>query len=272
MRVSVITPTRHRQHFLPGLVEAFRAQDHEDKELVILDDSPIPSTLMAEIAADDPRISYRFSPQRLSIGTKRNQLIEACTGEHIVQFDDDDYYAPHYLRYMSDQLGRVDFYKLDGWYLLRPDSLFFGYWDTATALPAHYVVGPGEPPRLTAEAFLQEPSFLDNAWGFGFSYAFRRDAAVEIRFDDRDWGEDYEFFVRLRDAGFSVDSGPDTSGLVLHIIHGDNTSRTFPQYRLPMHHLGPTFGTGLGEAFRGLRHLLSESYREPITQHESFGP
>jgi glycosyltransferase involved in cell wall biosynthesis len=253
------------------LVESFRAQNHDDNELIILDDSPTPSTVMATIAGEDSRITYRFSPEPLSIGTKRNVLVDLCTGDHIVQFDDDDYYAPHYLTYMSGQLERVDFFTLTGWYLLNLASSFFGYWDTATAGPVHYAVSPGQPARLIDEPFLYEPSFLDNAWGYGFSYAFTKEAAVRTRFADRDWGEDYDFFLRLRDAGFSVDGEPDTSGLVLHIIHGDNTSRTFPQYRLPMHHLGPTFGKGLGKAFPGLRHLLSTSYNQPIAQHETFG-
>lgn len=271
MRVSVITPTRNRQHYLPGLAESFRAQNHDDKELIILDDSPTPSTVMATIAADDLRISYRFSPEPLSIGAKRNLLVDLCTGEQIVQFDDDDYYAPHYLSYMSEKLDKVDFFTLSGWYLLDLASSFFGYWDTAVALPVHYAVGPGQPAHLTNEAFLQDPAFLDNVWGFGFSYAFRKEAAVRTRFADRDWGEDYDFFLRLRDAGFSAEAAPDTSGLVLHVIHGDNSSRTFPQYRLPMHHLGPTFGKGLALVFPSMRRLLSDSYKAPVVQHDSFG-
>jgi hypothetical protein len=35
---------------------------------------------------------------------------------------------------------------------------------------------------------------------------------------------------------------PDDEGLALHILHGNNTSRAFPQYLLPpvlMHHFFP---------------------------------
>jgi glycosyltransferase involved in cell wall biosynthesis len=248
VRVSVITPTRNRQAFLPGLVRVFRAQSHPDKELLILDDSPTPCAELGEIIAGDGAIRYVHTAQSLTIGEKRNRLIDLSRGEHIVQFDDDDYYAPNYLAFMAAQLERVDFFKLNAWYLLRVEDDFFGYWDTRMTLEYHYVVSPGEPAQITNAPFLRDPAFLDNAWGFGFSYAFRKSLTSKVRFDHRNWGEDYDFFLRLRAAGFRVDAVPDATGLALHIIHRGNTSRAFPQYRLPSHHLKQIFGEGPGDA------------------------
>src|SRR3954471_5913053 len=106
MKVSVVTPTFGREKYLPGLLACFAAQTHTDRELLILDDSPAPSTFFGGLA--DSRVRYVHSKERLTIGEKRNRLVEMATGEVIASFDDDDYYAPGYLTAMLDGLGDAD--------------------------------------------------------------------------------------------------------------------------------------------------------------------
>src|SRR3978361_2118037 len=98
MRVSVVTPTFGRERYLAGLYQGFAAQTHQDRELLVFDDSPVPSAFFARLAG--PRVRYLHAPERLTIGEKRNRLIELATGEVIAFFDDDDHYAPGYLRAM----------------------------------------------------------------------------------------------------------------------------------------------------------------------------
>ncbi len=63
-KISVICPTRNRQHLLPQLISVFQAQTWPEKELLILDDSP------AAAAVDDANVHYSHSALQMSIGAK----------------------------------------------------------------------------------------------------------------------------------------------------------------------------------------------------------
>jgi len=57
---------------------------------------------------NDPCIRYiRLSGQR-SLGAKRNECVEACRGDLIMHWDDDDWMAPHRISYQVDALLRED--------------------------------------------------------------------------------------------------------------------------------------------------------------------
>jgi glycosyltransferase involved in cell wall biosynthesis len=242
VRVSVITPTYGRERHLANLVACFRWQTQPDRELLILDDSPEPSRLFASGALRDPAIRYLHSRERLSIGEKRNRLVEASRGEIVVQFDDDDYYAPRYVEAMVGALRDADLVKLGGWFGYSVARGQFFYWDTTRILDHHYAFGPGA--LLEVVSIGSPPAeFVDSTlWGFGLSYVFRRRTLERARFADRDWGEDYAFVCALRDAGLRVAQVPDSAGLALHVIHSSNTSRVFPQYLIPPALVGRFFG------------------------------
>ncbi len=231
MKISIITPTYGRERYLPSLYRSFAEQTHDDRELLIHDDSPTPSPFFA--ALHDTRVSYRHTAARVTIGEKRNQLIERATGDLVAFFDDDDFYAPGYLAAMAAALGDADLVKLSGWFALSvPDDAFF-YWDTAQHQPLHYKVGEGAISFVTSGQF--KPDFAaKNVDGYGFSYLFRRqvfDGAY--RFPDKSFGEDLPFVQALRAAGRNVRHVQDDAGLVVHFLHNRNSSVIFPQYRLP---------------------------------------
>lgn len=207
-----------------------------------------------KLAKDDPAVRYEHHPERLILGDKRNRLLEAVTGEIVVQFDDDDFYAPHYLETMVNALGADDFVTLSGWYVYSTSNRFFGYWDTATVASHHFKVSSEGVKVLSGHLFDNPASIDANLWGFGFSYAFRKAVYPAVRFGDVDFGEDYDFVKRLKQHGFRMKTVPDTSGLVLHMIHGNNMSCAFPQYRLPLFQLPQVFG----EAIRGYEHVPTE--------------
>lgn len=231
MKISIITPTYGRERYLPSLYRSFADQTHDDRELLIHDDSPAPSAFFA--ALRDPRVSYRHTAARVTIGEKRNQLIERATGDLIAFFDDDDFYAPSYLTAMAAALGDADLVKLSGWFALSvPDDAFF-YWDTAQNQPLHYKVGEGAITFVTSGQF--KPDFAaKNVDGYGFSYLFRRGIfGAGLRFPDKSFGEDLPFVQALRAAGRVVRHVQDDAGLVVHFLHNRNSSVIFPQYRLP---------------------------------------
>ncbi len=97
--VSAICPTFNRREFLPYLLYIWQYQDYpaDKRELVILDDSPTSNADLVEMMVDpaQPNVRYIHSPERMTLGNKRNRLNALAKGEYIICFDDDDYYPPN---------------------------------------------------------------------------------------------------------------------------------------------------------------------------------
>jgi glycosyltransferase involved in cell wall biosynthesis len=226
--ISVITPTRDRQRFLPSLLATFAAQTHPDRELLILDDSSTPAAL-----PEDPRVRYLHSPERLPLGEKRNRLVAAARGEMIAHFDDDDHYAPRYLARMVELLGENDLVKLSAWFTYSAALDRFFYWQTDRVHDLHYILAPSGPLDAVGSARLPPTFVPDTLPGYGFSYVYRRAAALARPFPALDFGEDHAFARALIEAGRPVRFVPDEEGLAIHVLHGGNSSKVFPQFQLP---------------------------------------
>ena len=248
MKFSLITPTFGRERFLPGLYRCFAEQTHADRELLVFDDSPSPSPFFSSLR--DARVRYRHAPERLTIGEKRNQLIEQAQGELVGFFDDDDFYGPNYLQVMADGLESAggDLIKLAGWFALSvPDDALF-FWDTSVHHPIHYKVGEGAIDYVASSEFSAD-FIAKNVDGYGFSYVFRRAAFGSARFPAKNFAEDVAFLGALRAQGKRIVHAQDSLGLCVHILHNRNTSVIYPQYRLPLglgERLFPGLGTFLG--------------------------
>ena len=81
-------------------------------------------------------------------------------------------------------------------------------------------------------------------WGYGFSYAFRKSVYRVAQFDPLiDRKQDYPFVVACRQAGLRIRAIADVEGLAIHVIHDSNTSRAFPNYRVPAFLLASLFGS-----------------------------
>lgn len=91
--VSILVPTRDRRPYLPRVFTYLRRQDYpaDRMEMIVLDDGRDP---VEDLIPDDPRVAYRHVGARVPLGTKRNQLCDACRGEIMLHFDDDDWQAP----------------------------------------------------------------------------------------------------------------------------------------------------------------------------------
>ena len=128
-RVSIITPTRDRQAFLPALWECVRAQTFQDIEWLIHDGSPQPAAMFAAIK--DPRVRYMHVQQADVHWCEAECFVRCRAGEVIVHFDDDDYYGPHYvqnmIKFVTDQ--NADFVKLFGFFLYHQQHDALAYWD-----------------------------------------------------------------------------------------------------------------------------------------------
>ena len=101
--VSCIMPTADRRVFVPQAIKYFRAQDYQNKELVVVDDG---DDSVADLIPDDPQIRYVRLSGRRSLGAKRNQCVEACRADLIMHWDDDDWMASHRISYQIGELLR----------------------------------------------------------------------------------------------------------------------------------------------------------------------
>ncbi|MCI0526530.1 MAG: glycosyltransferase, partial [Nitrospira sp.] len=99
--ISCIMPTYNRRPFVPQAIKYFLRQDYPNKELIILDDG---TDKVRDLVPDLPEIRYMALPQKLTVGEKRNQAVEASRGEIILHWDDDDWMHPSRTRYQVENL------------------------------------------------------------------------------------------------------------------------------------------------------------------------
>lgn len=245
-KVSLITPTYRREHFLRLAHRTVAAQTYPDIEWLVLDDSPAPSEYMRGLA--DPRIHYRHIPQRMKLGAKRNELVAAATGDVIVHFDDDDYYAPHYVERMLGRLRRGhDFVKLSGWYLYAVPYEKAGYWDLARKVGRHYIWSPPQPIATHTFTAANNAHLKDHELAYGFSYVYRKEVWKKHPFaNEVHGGEDQPFALAARES-FAVAHFRDVRGICLHVLHTANSSRCFPQYAVPSWLLRALFPSAVAE-------------------------
>src|SRR5882762_5687038 len=99
--VSCIMPTYNRRAFVPHAIRYFLRQDYPLKELIIIDDG---TDNIADLVPDDPSIRYFSLDHKITLGAKLNQACEYASGNVIVHWDDDDWYAPGRLTYQVHAL------------------------------------------------------------------------------------------------------------------------------------------------------------------------
>src|SRR5215204_4099526 len=99
--VTCIMPTYNRRRFVARAVEYFRRQDYTRSELLIVDDG---SDAVQDLVPKRRRVRYIQLPSRHSVGAKRNIACEQARGDIILHWDDDDWHAPHRVRYQVEAL------------------------------------------------------------------------------------------------------------------------------------------------------------------------
>jgi glycosyltransferase involved in cell wall biosynthesis len=229
--VSIITPTYNRESYLSSALRCFLSQDYGNTEWLILDDSDQASKTLGKPSQSN--ISYEHVNRRMTIGEKRNLLIEKAKGEIIVQFDDDDFYGPTYVSTMVGALDdlEADLINLRGWFIYDHRSNFFGYWDLMQKVGLHYwCASDGVTPIIVNE---QNNKVLENNHlGYGFSFVFRRKVWRATPFPNINWNEDGAFALSAN-ALFNVTGIMDEIGICLHFLHFQSTAECYPQYHFP---------------------------------------
>jgi glycosyltransferase involved in cell wall biosynthesis len=88
-RVSIIVPTRNNERTIRRCLEAARAQDHPDVELIVVDNASTDATV--EIAEQYADQVIHHGPER---SAQRNAGIAAASGEWVMWLDSDLYLVP----------------------------------------------------------------------------------------------------------------------------------------------------------------------------------
>lgn len=110
--VCCIMPTKNRREFVPKAIEYFLRQTYPNKELVIGEDSSEDSAYQSlnQSAATPDQVHYVWCESGLTLGHKRNTLVELAAGDLIAHWDDDDWYGPTRL---ADQVAAMQATKTD---------------------------------------------------------------------------------------------------------------------------------------------------------------
>jgi glycosyltransferase involved in cell wall biosynthesis len=234
--VSVIVPTRKRNHLLPRAVNSILAQTFVDFEIVVVDDNPAESRV-----ANDKSLLHLFSDPRVRLvqhenprnaARARNQGLVASRGEWVTYLDDDDAYHP---RKLEKQ-----------WHRALDSGLSLGLCGLVYRLPHRSRVL-----RRPAEELSGEDLLL---YFPGMPAVFHRQAP-NMRFDESlDAAEDFHFYQSLvRHFNVSrvfnvpealVDVYPQVQGRVN--LHPEGTFRTLEAvYR----QFAPAYGPATAKTF-----------------------
>lgn len=91
-KVTCLCPTFGRFQLLRYSLSCFLHQTYENKELIILNDAPVP------IECYFPQVTVINSDDRFpNLGKKRQELLEVADSPYVAQWDDDDVYLPWHL-------------------------------------------------------------------------------------------------------------------------------------------------------------------------------
>lgn len=182
--VSIITCT-NRQGYLNHLIANYKRQNHARKELVIVvNDNKIPLAPYQRIAKKLRNVKVFRVPAHYSLGACLNYAVKRTKYNYIAKFDDDDYYAPHYLkdglqafqRTHADVLGKRAHYM----YLRGSKTLILRF------------------PQDEHRPVTKLP---------GATLIFKRDVFNKVKFPDKNVGEDDLFCIRSKRKGYKVYSG-----------------------------------------------------------------
>ena len=182
--------TAGRRGWLNRAVECFRAQSYSRRELLIVADSISDAEFLPHFAG----ITVIAASQRLNIGQKRNLGCEAAqNSDLIVNWDDDDFSAPHRLTSQVASIA-VSQKAVTGFQLMK-------FTDGAS--------------------WWQYP--LPNGFVHGTSLCFTREWWKANPFLEVNIGEDAAFCETAAQAG-QLAQCPDTN-LMYATIHPGNTSK-----------------------------------------------
>lgn len=104
--ISIIIPTRKRNHLLPRALRSLYAQSFDDFEIILIDDNPKETSVQGDgrllPLLQDPRLRILKNPNPRNAAAARNAGLRVARGEWVTYLDDDDEYLPAKLKLQLD--------------------------------------------------------------------------------------------------------------------------------------------------------------------------
>ena len=100
--ISCICCTYGRYDILRQAVACFLEQDYQNKELIVVNNHPVP------LCIEHPQIKVYNEAKYLTLGHCRTRSLELASGEFIKIWDDDDLYLPWALTQSMENLIKTD--------------------------------------------------------------------------------------------------------------------------------------------------------------------
>lgn len=115
--ISCLTATYGRFTLMRRTLAFFLVQDYQDKELIILNNHPVP------LACNQPGVTIVNEPGYATVGECRNRLLDFARGEFVRTWDDDDGYFPWTLSQGAEHIGDAPAFKPARSWFYTPSQL-----------------------------------------------------------------------------------------------------------------------------------------------------
>ena len=202
--VSCIMPTANRPKFIELAIDHFMNQDYRNKELIIIDDG---RESVASFVPNHKNIKYFYTHPLGSIGNKRNYACKKASGQIIMHWDDDDWYAPDWITTQINALktSNADICGLN-------EIIFFS--------------------PLVNLFWLHEDKNSDRPWLSGATMAYAKTFWEKHPFKDIHIGEDYDY---IWNNGAKIYAHEYRDGFCAILHAGNTTLKPFEKARHKRH-------------------------------------
>lgn len=209
MPFLLLMPSYNQAHFIAEAVDSCLAQDDQDWELWILDNST-DGTPEVMKAYSDPRIHFIHEPRRMDPGTCLNVLLEQAEGDHFSYIHTDNRLSKGFVRRHRRALNS------------HPLALAYcDYWEMNSA---------GKRPRLRRRPDQFPTSRLFSSDSIGVPFAATTALAAAIGgFTSEDLADDVYFVVRADGVGPRIHIAEP---LVEYRVHGDSRTEIWGVQRV----------------------------------------
>lgn len=224
--VSIIMPAYNAAAYIGEAIESVLAQDHPNKELIVIDDGSEDGTL-ARLSTYGDRLTL-ITQQNQGSAAARNAGLDAARGQYIAFLDSDDVWLPGKLKLQVAYLQRNPEIEMvfSRWGIWKPDhgGKFPPPTQVATALN-------GDPDALPS-IVPERSGWLYNRLLFSsllhtITVVVRRSLVESVgRFDtDLKRGQDYDYWIR---ASRHTPIHQIDRVLALYRVHGQGCIRRWP--------------------------------------------
>jgi glycosyltransferase involved in cell wall biosynthesis len=190
--ISVVMPVYNRAAIVERAIASVLAQDHDDFELIVVDDGSSDRTPDIVEAISDPRLKFVRLATNAGGNAARNRGIAEARAPLITFLDSDDRFLPHKLRFVVETFREKP--SLD----LLLDSFVKTYRperDRPDVICRN--------PKIETNAAFLEALFTRRIWKATPGISVRRDAALRAgKFDEAlRRRQDFDFILRVAAVG-----------------------------------------------------------------------